>query len=723
MEKLGKRRHQNPGTRGNDKGELHIKTKRAGKPKVKKVELFDRNYHKISKPLNYTDTIIAKAYCDEMEGETVLFTLWEDDAVGSGHNKINEMNKINPIPLRKDVVDGVAEVRFNMALYTQAARIADMQVAKGDKNEGKNHEYYVTVDYYDKMVGESKNVNIQNPNYDNPIQRALELQYPEKFPPKLKEPNKRPTPSPEKPKKDAFKAPITAKAKTKAPDPKGKILSVEFVDGNQKPFANMKFGTSVYAKVRTYGLKGKTVIIKIFEDDLGTNQRVYMENYTLPGDVSLIPIKLSQKMRADGDNLTEGNEQEYFLQIEYAGQSVTSSLVNVNDDAPRIKMETGASTVGVKKQESKKASTCLCQQYDLTWGKKLKCNERKKVLEVAKNLGVDPNWLMTVIALETIETFNPSIDNGIGYVGLIQFGENASSDLGVTQSQLKKMNFIEQMKYVEKYLLKNKSKYDSLTNLYLAVIYPTACGHGSDKDYIVLDGKAYENNPVFFKEKGEWEYATKINKKGKAIKYKKAINSDGKTYVWEIALTAQEVYTKGLSFKDNIYTCDNTESKKIEKTGDCLDTWDASTNTKIEKLHPKIRCATKNFINEVEKTMGIKLRVIQGLRTYAEQDILFAQGRTTKGKKVTNARGGQSNHNFGLAIDVVEVKNGNIDWNEQEIVLPKIAPIGKKWGFNWGGDWRSIKDKPHFEMMFGKSLTELRSLYEANGKDHTKIPL
>ncbi|WP_312391246.1 hypothetical protein [Chryseobacterium sp.] len=350
-------------TRGNDKGELHIKTKRAGKPKVKKVELFDRNYHKISKPLNYTDTIIAKAYCDEMEGETVLFTLWEDDAVGSGHNKINEMNKINPIPLRKDVVDGVAEVRFNMALYTQAARIADMQVAKGDKNEGKNHEYYVTVDYYGKMVGESKNVNIQNPNYDNPIQRALELQYPEKFPPKPKEPNKRPTPSPEKPKKDAFKAPITAKAKTKAPDPKGKILSAEFVDGNQKPFANMKFGTSVYAKVRTNGLKGKTVILKIFEDDLGTNQRVYMESHTLPGDVSLIPIKLSQKMRADGDNLPEGNEQEYFLQIEYAGQSVTSSLVNVNDDSPKIKMETGASTVGVKKQElQSNKEVCFCHK-------------------------------------------------------------------------------------------------------------------------------------------------------------------------------------------------------------------------------------------------------------------------------------------------------------------------------------------------------------------------
>lgn len=137
----------------------------------------------------------------------------------------------------------------------------------------------------------------------------------------------------------------------------------------------------------------------------------------------------------------------------------------------------------------------------------------------------------------------------------------------------------------------------------------------------------------------------------------------------------------------------------------------------------KISCAAKNFINEVDKSMGIKLRVIQGYRTYAEQDALYAQGRTTKGNKVTNAKGGQSNHNFGLAIDVAEIKNGTIDWNEQETVLAKVAPIGKKWGFEWGGDWKSFKDKPHFEMMFGKSLSQLRTLYEQNGKDHTKIPL
>ncbi len=402
--------------------------------------------------------------------------------------------------------------------------------------------------------------------------------------------------------------------------------------------------------------------------------------------------------------------------------SAESKKFGVDSDG-LMEVEKLKSPAVVNKEKEAKKDTCICQTKDLVWGDKIGCKERQKVMEVSKNLGVDPNWLMTVIALETAETFSPSIDNGIGYVGLIQFGADAAKDVGTTQSALVKMSFVDQMKYVEKHLTKNKSKFKTLADLYLAVLYPSASGKGSERDYVVLEGKAYQSNPLFFKEKGEWEWATKVNKKGKTIKFKKAVDPDGKTYVWEIAMVAQEVYTRGLAVKEKNFTCNNSKPAEAPKTGDCLDTWDTATNNRIAKLHPKIRCAVKNFINEVDKTMGIKLRVIQGFRTYAEQNALYAQGRTTKGKKVTNAKGGQSNHNFGLAIDVAEIKNGNIDWNEQEKVLPKIAPIGKKWGFEWGGDWKSIVDKPHFEMMFGKSLADLRKLYEENGNDHTKIPL
>lgn len=431
------------------------------------------------------------------------------------------------------------------------------------------------------------------------------------------------------------------------------------------------------------------------------------------------PAEQKPPSKREEKNLLIHHADGYLLHdwAEVKGKAQKDKEVTVNRNL-------GRSTVGVKSQPIKKQEgKCLCQQYDLVWGDKIGCNERKKVVEVAKNLGIDPNWLMTVMALETNETFSPAIDNGIGYVGLIQFGKDAANDIHTTTNSLKKMSFIQQMDYVQKHLTKNKSKYKTLTDLYLAVLYPSACGHGAERNYIVLDGEAYKKNPFFFKEKGEWEYATKINKKGKLIKYKSPTNPNGKTYVWEIGLAAQEVYTKGLSQKESKFKCDDNKEEKIIKVGDCLDTWDKVTNEKIRKLHPKIRCAAKNFINEVESTMGIQLRIIQGYRSYAEQDELYAQGRTKSGNRITNAKGGQSNHNFGLAIDVAEIKDGKIDWFEQEVILPKVAPIGKKWGFDWGGDWKSFKDKPHFEMMFGKSLSELRKLLEENNNDHTKITL
>jgi len=137
--------------------------------------------------------------------------------------------------------------------------------------------------------------------------------------------------------------------------------------------------------------------------------------------------------------------------------------------------------------------------------------------------------------------------------------------------------------------------------------------------------------------------------------------------------------------------------------------WDIVSETRILTLHPKVREKAREFINKAEK-QNIKLRVASAYRSYAEQNDLYAQGRTKAGKIVTNAKGGQSSHNFGTAIDVVPIVNGkadyNTDWN-------KIATIGKSIGFAWGGDWTSIKDKPHFEMNFGNTLAQLRAKYDS----------
>jgi len=141
----------------------------------------------------------------------------------------------------------------------------------------------------------------------------------------------------------------------------------------------------------------------------------------------------------------------------------------------------------------------------------------------------------------------------------------------------------------------------------------------------------------------------------------------------------------------------------------CSQTWDKFTNRRIKKLHSKIRCKAFDFINEVERKFYIKLRVVQGLRTIDEQNALYEQGRSKPGRIVTQARGGRSYHNYGLAIDIAEIRNRKVVWNTD---WDKIVPIAKKYGFEWGGDWQKFKDKPHFEITFGYSTKQLFEKYK-----------
>jgi peptidoglycan L-alanyl-D-glutamate endopeptidase CwlK len=137
--------------------------------------------------------------------------------------------------------------------------------------------------------------------------------------------------------------------------------------------------------------------------------------------------------------------------------------------------------------------------------------------------------------------------------------------------------------------------------------------------------------------------------------------------------------------------------------------WDFISEKRIMTLHPDVRNKAREFINKASK-IGINLRVAQATRTYAEQNDLYAQGRTKSGGIVTNAKGGQSSHNFGTAIDVVQIIDGNAKWDAD---WNKIAEIGKSVGFSWGGDWKTFKDKPHFEMNFGNTIAQLKTKFES----------
>lgn len=102
------------------------------------------------------------------------------------------------------------------------------------------------------------------------------------------------------------------------------------------------------------------------------------------------------------------------------------------------------------------------------------------------------------------------------------------------------------------------------------------------------------------------------------------------------------------------------------------------------------------FLNELDKA-GITVCITSGRRTISQQNVLYAQGRTAKGSVVTNAKGGQSPHNFGMAIDVCPMKGGDLDWNAPDKVWRQIADIGKQSGLVPGYFFRSIVDKPHIE--------------------------
>jgi len=139
---------------------------------------------------------------------------------------------------------------------------------------------------------------------------------------------------------------------------------------------------------------------------------------------------------------------------------------------------------------------------------------------------------------------------------------------------------------------------------------------------------------------------------------------------------------------------------------------DSKSKEKLTMVHPELAKRVEAVIEDLG-LQGIEARVVQGLRTYAAQDVLFAQGRTTPGEIVTQARGGHSNHNFGLAVDLAIFKNGKVDWDD----IPSyqaIGAAGKKQGLHWGGQFKKFIDLPHLELP-GPTIATCRHLFETGG--------
>lgn len=149
---------------------------------------------------------------------------------------------------------------------------------------------------------------------------------------------------------------------------------------------------------------------------------------------------------------------------------------------------------------------------------------------------------------------------------------------------------------------------------------------------------------------------------------------------------------------------------------------DKVTLDRIELLHPKLRGEAKEIYEEIcDRLKGKAMcRFAFTLRTFAEQDALYAQGRTKPGGVVTRAKGGQSWHNYGLAVDIVLLLDTNGDGkyetasydtradhdNDRIADWDEVVYVFNLYGWEWGGSWATFKDTPHFQKTFGLTIAE-----------------
>ncbi|MCP1159470.1 M15 family metallopeptidase [Bacillus infantis] len=138
---------------------------------------------------------------------------------------------------------------------------------------------------------------------------------------------------------------------------------------------------------------------------------------------------------------------------------------------------------------------------------------------------------------------------------------------------------------------------------------------------------------------------------------------------------------------------------------------------KLRGVHPFVAAKALELVKKAH-SKGIYIIVTQGLRTIAEQNALYAQGRSKPGIIVTNAKGGTSYHNYGLAFDFAITNstgttvywNTNVDTNNDKLKdWYQVGQMGQELGLEWGGAWNGFLDIPHFQYTFGLSISQLQS--------------
>lgn len=135
----------------------------------------------------------------------------------------------------------------------------------------------------------------------------------------------------------------------------------------------------------------------------------------------------------------------------------------------------------------------------------------------------------------------------------------------------------------------------------------------------------------------------------------------------------------------------------------------------IKLLYPVFRKTLLDMLADMQCN-GYTFIITDGYRGEAQQNLLYAKGRTVPGPKVTNARWGSSPHGLGIAADIARQVDGKISWKDDHYAV--IGKFASQHGLVWGGDWASLKDKPHLELdiaKLGLTLRDLFSVYKTSG--------
>ena len=132
---------------------------------------------------------------------------------------------------------------------------------------------------------------------------------------------------------------------------------------------------------------------------------------------------------------------------------------------------------------------------DVAWGARVSPAFKTKVIGICAHLQCDPSHLMSAMAFETGETFSPSIKNKVsGATGLIQFMRSTAKGLGTTLEALAAMTAVDQLDFVARHFESKRGRMKTLSDVYMAILFPVAVGKAEAHVLFKAPSKAYEQN-------------------------------------------------------------------------------------------------------------------------------------------------------------------------------------------------------------------------------------